>query len=170
MKNLKLSYQTFKENKNGLQYLIDIFKKFSKSKVENVFSKIDASIPDSDIPIDIAIKTNYIEEIFSIFEKISSLIVDSFEGNNTFTSVLKEVFSDAQSHNQKFNCSYILPFAVDFLIKKTITDPSSKDLFFKYTDRLISFFPTLPEKDAFIDTHKNLVIIFFIKRLSCFVK
>ena len=136
---------------------MDIFKKFSKSRIESVFSKIDASIPDSDIPIEIANKTNYVEEIFSVFEKISSLITEAFESNNTFTSVLKEVFSDAQSHNQKFNCSYILPFAIDSLIKRISLEPSAKDLFYKYIDRLIFFFPTLPEKDAFIDTHKNLV-------------
>ncbi len=119
--------------------------------------KIDSTIPDSDIPIDIATKTNYIEDIFLDFEKISILIADSFEGNNTFTSVLKEVFGDAQSHNQKFNCSYILPFAIDTLIKKISSGLTSKDLFFQYIDRLIFFFPTLPEKDAFIDVHKNLV-------------
>jgi len=98
-----------------------------------------------------------VEEIFTVFEKISRLIADSFEGNNTFTSVLKEVFSDAQSHNQKFNCSYILPFAIDFIIKKINTQHSSKEIFLNYIDRLILFFPTLPEKDAFIDVHKNLV-------------
>lgn len=154
---MKISYQTFKENKDGLHYLIDIFKKFSKTKVENVFSKIEATIPDSDLPLDIASKTNYVEEIFCAFEKISSLIIESFESYNSFTSVLKEVFSDAQSHNQKFNCSYILPFAVDMLIKKINLEISTKDYFFKYIDRLIFFFPTLPEKDAFIDVHRNLV-------------
>jgi hypothetical protein len=112
------------------------------------------------LPLDIANKTNYIDEIFSIFDKISILIIESFDSNNTFTSVLKEVFGDAQSHNQKFNCSYILPFAIDILIKKISSEPSSKDSFFTYVDRLILFFPTLPEKDAFIDTHKNLVIYF----------
>lgn len=124
-----------------------------------MISKIEVSLPDSDIPIDLASKTNYIEEIFFTFEKISNLISQSFDNHNNFISVLKEVFSDEQSLNQKYNCSYILPFSIDILIKKYfLAEQQQKDLFYKSIDRLISFFPTLPEKDAFIDIHKNLVI------------
>lgn len=120
--------------------------------------KIDSDLPDTDIPKELADKSNYIEYIFSIFEKISKLISDAFENNNTIVSALKEVFSDIQNSFHKYNCSYILPFSIDTILKKYSLEENKSESFYKFIDRLILFFPSIPEKDAFIDIHRNLVI------------
>src|SRR5690606_14915443 len=51
--------------------------------------------------------------------------------------------------------SYILPFQIDKYFKRSSANNSHEAS--KLVDKIYSIFPTLPDKDIFIDTHRNLL-------------
>lgn len=91
---------------------------------------------------------------------LSYLIQISFEENNSFNSSLKEIFCDSQCNNERYNCSFILPYSIHnailkyfILVKK---DGKNNEKYYDFITKCIFIFPCLPEKDVFMEIYKNL--------------
>lgn len=157
---MKLSYHIYKENKDCLNKFIEIFKKFVKYSFEKILSKTEKDFPMRLKPREVALKTTYLDELLELNKVLSNLIHDAFEENNNFNSTLKEVLCDCQCTNEKYNCSYILPYSIHNAIVKYYIlvkqDGRINEEYYDFITKCIFLFPCLPEKDIFIEIYKNL--------------
>ena len=131
-----------------------------KNSFEKITSKTEKEFPLVKKPKEIAAKTTYLEEFVELNKVLSTLIHEAFDENNSFNSSLKEVFCDCQCANEKFNCSYILPYSIHNAIVKYFVlvklDGKINEEYYDFITKCIFIFPCLPEKDVFMEIYKNL--------------
>ena len=131
-----------------------------KISFEKIIIKTEKDFPEILKPIEIASKTKFLEEFVELNKDISNIIIYSLEENNSFNSTLKEVFCDCQCANEKYNCSYILPYSIHNAILKYFIlvkqDGYINREYYDFITNCIFVFPCLPEKDIFMQIHKNL--------------
>jgi cullin 1 len=134
--------------------MLYLFKQVVKEEFNCLLRKNEILVVTEN-PKDIVYKTNYIEEFINFYSVYSKIITEAFNNNNSFNIAFKEVLENIQSQNIKFNNSYLLPFYIDKFFKRSSTN-NSQDAGLLIT-RIYSIFPTLPDKDIFIDSHRNLL-------------
>lgn len=135
--------------------MLNIFKIFLKEEYQNLIDKNESQCSENDNPKEVINKTNYIEEFIVFYTNFNKILIDAFGNNNLFNISFKEVLENIQSNNIKFNNSYILPFYLDKHLKRSSTNNSIES--HKLIDSIVNIFPALPDKDVFIDIHRNLV-------------
>jgi hypothetical protein len=174
--DLKSTYNIFSLEQKSLQILLFIFKNYIREEFKNLIEKSDSVCNYNDGPREVTLKTNYVEDFINFYNLNNKIISESFGGSNMFNVSYKEVLENVQSSNSKFNNSYILPFYIDKNLKRSPNNHSSEASII--IDKILSVFPSLPDKDIFIDIHKNLVrksqnndtIKIFFYFLPCLVK
>lgn len=155
--DLKSTYDIFSQEQKSLHILLLIFKNFIREEFKSLIEKTDSACNYNDGPREVAVKTNYVDEFINFYSLNTKIIFESFGGSNMFNVSYKEVLENVQSSNSKFNNSYILPFYIDKNLKRSPHNHSSEAS--AIIDKILSVFPSLPDKDIFIDIHKNLVRI-----------
>lgn len=157
--SLKKAYNVFgSDNKISAPIFHTNFKNFIKEEFLKLILKNESLCQETDGPQEIVLKTKYIEEFIQFYLTYQKIITLCFEGCNIINVVYKEVIENIQSSSSKFNISYILPFFIDNKLK--LQNISKEDLE-AFVELIISIFPSLPDKDVFIDIHKNLVLLFY---------
>jgi hypothetical protein len=155
IEDLKKTYLLFSEDQKSLQILLFNFKNYIKDEFKNLIEKNDSQCNYIDGPREVIFKTNYVDEFISFYSINNKIITEAFGGSNMFNVCYKEVLENIQSASNKFNNSYILPFYIDKNLKRTPNNHSSElNLFI---DKIFCIFPSMPDKDVFIDIHRNLV-------------
>jgi hypothetical protein len=132
-----------------------MFKYYIREEMVGIIEKNDNLCKNYDSPKEIISKTTYIDDYIKIYTTYSKIISESFYNNNLFNVSFKEVLEKIQSDNNKFNNSYIIPFYLDKYLKRSSSNNSTES--HQVIDYILNIFPTLPEKDIFIDIHRNLV-------------
>jgi len=154
------------EDKHSMSLMLAIFKKNLRESFKILIDNHkellieDLNINDSNIES----RANYINDYFKFYERFNrmiSLCFKSTENNySLFLICFREVIVKVQTEYTQYNLSYLLPFYIDYIIRNDKFD------FKSITENLISIFPTLPDKDIFVEIHKNLVnsiLIIFIE-------
>jgi hypothetical protein len=154
---LRKTYLVFSEDPKSLQLMVGIFKNYIKQDFKNLLDKNDSQCNFNDGPREVIVKTNYIEEFVIFYSNNQKIITESFGGSNIFNVSYKEVLENLQASSSKFNNSYILPFYIDRNLKRTPNNHSAEAS--GIIDKILCVFPTLPDKDVFLDIHRNLVFI-----------
>jgi len=152
---LKKTYDNFSPDRLCFMLMQQIFKSYTKEELRNLITKYETQLNLNDGPKEVVSKTNYLEEFVVYYETITKIILNAFSNHNLFHVAFKEVIENIQSSNISFNISYILPFYLDKNLKRS-TNSNTVDAA-KIIDNLMSIFPSLSEKDIFIDIHRNLV-------------
>jgi hypothetical protein len=152
---LKNTFNLFSKDQKSIQILLIIFKNYIREEFKSLIERNNSLCNYTDGPREVTLKTNYIEEFINFYSVNTKIITDSFSSSNMFNVSFKEVIENVQSSNIKFNNSYILPFYIDKNLKRSPNNHSSEATIL--IDKVLSVFPSLPDKDVFIDIHKNLV-------------
>jgi cullin 1 len=134
--------------------MLTLFKQFIKDEFNALIMKNDKAI-ETDNPKDVVYKTNYIEDFIQFYSNYTKIISEAFNNNNQFNIAFKEVLENIQSNNIKFNNSYLLPYYIDKYFKRSSAGGSCEAS--NLVAKIYNIFPTLPDKDIFIDCHRNLL-------------
>jgi hypothetical protein len=156
---LRKTYLVFSEDHKSLQLMVGIFKTYIKQDFKNLLDKNESKCLFNDGPKEVIVKTHYIEEFVIFYTNNQKIITESFGSSNIFNVSYKEVLENLQASSSKFNNSYILPFYIDRNLKRTPNNHSSEAS--GIIEKILCIFPTLPDKDVFLDIHRNLVFIIF---------
>lgn len=141
--------------------MLNLFKNFVKSEFQHIIDnneeKINSSSNNmsSNSPKEIIDKSDYIEDLVTFYLSYRKIISDCFGSHNLFNVTYNEALENIQADNPKFNNSYILPFYLDKYLKRSSVNSNSQA--YQVIDNVINIFPTLPDKDVFVDMHRNLV-------------
>lgn len=152
---LKHSYIIFSQDQKSLDILLNIFKSYIKEHFQTLIEKNESQLSISDGPREVIYKTNFVEEFINFYAMNLKILNEAFNSSNLLNVAHKEVLENIQSSNVKFNNSYLLPFYLDKNFKKSPNNHSSECG--KIIDNIIGIFPSLPDKDVFIDVHRNLL-------------
>lgn len=150
------SFDIFNQDNRSLNLMLLIFKTFIKQQFQNIINKNESKCTDN--PKDVINNTDYIDDFITFYTTYTQIINQCFSNNNLFNVTYKEVLENIQSDNNKFNNSYILPFYLDKYLKRS-SNNSNNTILQQIIENVLSIFPTLPDKDVFIDIHRNLVMI-----------
>jgi hypothetical protein len=146
--SLNKAYNVFgSDNKISAPLFQSNFKSFIKEEFSRIIKKNESI--EANGPQEIVSKTNYIEEFIDFYQTFQKVITLCFEGCNILNVSFKEAIENSQNGN--FNNSYIFPFYLDKKLRDTNIDKDD------FLEKIISIFPSLPDKDVFIDIHKNLL-------------
>lgn len=152
--DLKISFEIFSQDSKSFNTMLSIFKSFIREEFLHLIAKNEKICPEAETPKEIINKTNYIEEFMNFYLINSKIISEAFMMNNLFNVSFKEAIENIQSNYVTYNNSYLLPFYIDKYFKRS-TGNSEESL--KLIEKIINIFPTLPDKDVFIDIHRNLL-------------
>jgi hypothetical protein len=155
LEELYQTFMIFSEDQNSHNLLLKLFKNYIQDEFEKLIKTYETQCSHSEDPREVINKTNYVEEFIVFYSTISKLIEKSFCNSNIFNVSFREVLENIQGSYIKFNNSYLLPFYIDKNFRRG-SGLSNEDLN-KLIEQLINIFPTLPDKDVFIDIHRNLL-------------
>jgi hypothetical protein len=158
---LKKAYDYFSHDVVCSSIMQQIFKTYTKEELKNLITKYETQLNINDGPREVIHKTNYVEEFVIFYENINKIIINAFSNQNKFHIAFKEVLEHIQSNNTTFNNSFILPFYLDKYLKRSMNSNTVDAL--KVIENVMSIFPSLTEKDMFIDIHRNLVNIYLTR-------
>lgn len=151
------TFQIFSKDPQTLNMLLSIFKSFITEKFNLLIQKLELNTPSGKAlsPQHIALTTSFLKEYSSFQSFILNLITKSFNNNNLFNVVFKEVLEDIQSNQNNINTSYLLPYYFNAIL---IASSSGNETdITREIDEAIEMFPYLSDKDIFITLHRNLL-------------
>lgn len=151
------TFQIFSKDSQTLNMLLSIFKSFITEKFNLLIQKLELNTPSGKAlsPQHIALTTSFLKEYSSFQSFILNLITKSFNNNNLFNVVFKEVLEDIQSNQNNINTSYLLPYYFNAIL---IASSSGNETdITREIDEAIEMFPYLSDKDIFITLHRNLL-------------
>ena len=152
------------EDKHSMSLMLVIFKKNVRESFKKLMDKHKFIQVEKELYTDeenYLSRSNYINDYFNFYKLFNQMICLCFKSTENnyslFLICYREVIVKLQTEFPQYNLSYLLPFYLDYILRNEITGGNSLNAVEEITDSLISIFPTLPDKDTFIDIHKNLV-------------
>lgn len=160
---LKLLYDKFSKDEKSFNLMLKIFKNHLNSEFSQILTKtenlINSNSADSST-IEIAQKTNFIDDFINFYLKYTQIIENSLSNQNLFKVYLREALLENNNNsNNKFNISYILPFYLDKHLRKTKNNSMIESA--QIIKKTLLIFSAIPDKDVFIEIHRNLVIFLY---------
>ena len=152
-------YKIFKDDSRSVSIMINIFKNYSKNKFRELIAKYNNYSSHKII----AYSTNYIDSFKIFYNSISNVCEQVFESNNIFFVSFKEVIENIQLNESVFNNSYIFPYYLDRYLNRGIfndvlnSNPNTNIQ--EYLNKILTLFPSLPDKDIFVEGHRQLLSI-----------
>lgn len=129
----------------------NVFKSFLTEQYKQLINKFSGSVESED-PREIVENTNYVNDFIDFYTIYNNILTDCFQTNHQFNIIFKEVLESSQL-NSKFNTSYILPLHLDKHLRRTFSSSDS----LKIINNVFNIFMSVPEKDIFIEIHRNLL-------------
>lgn len=155
---LKEIYQIFSKNQSSIPILINIYKNYVKKNYKDIISKYLTGFPDPDSKT-LAYNSDYVMDFKEFYSRQINICEKAFESNNLFLVSLREVVENIQLNEHAFNNSYIIPYYLDRLLVKKNNISSEK--LRESIRHALDIFPSLPDKDIFIEGHRSLVEYYF---------
>jgi len=159
MEMIRKTYEIFTQDQKSQDLMINIYKMFIKQHFMLLIESNEKICTSTDGPREVTYKTNFVDEFIFFYLENQKMLNEAFGTNNMFNVAYKEVLENVQCSNARFNNSYVLPFYIDKNLKKSLSNHSSESLLM--IDSIVGIFPSLPDKDIFIDVHRNLVKLLF---------